>query len=130
MGRTSPSHGLGARERQILDVIYRLGEASVGDVLGQLPDPPSYSSVRTMIRLLETKGVLRHRVHGTKYVYRPTQSRQTASKSALRHVLTTYFRGSAADALAAMLDVSSDELADEDLARMEQLIEQARKRGA
>ena len=72
--------GLGRRERQIMDVVYRLGEASVGDVLKQLPDPPSYSSVRTMIRLLESKGFLKHRREGTKYVYRPTQSRETASR--------------------------------------------------
>jgi predicted transcriptional regulator len=129
MGRTQPNNRLGARERQILDAIFRAGEASVGDVLRQLPDPPSYSAVRTMIRLLEKKGFLKHRVDGMKYVYRPTQSLGTASKSALRHVLKTYFRGSATDALAAILDVSSDELRDEDLARMTQLIEQARRRG-
>jgi predicted transcriptional regulator len=129
MGRTQPNNSLGARERQILDAIFRAGEASVGDVLRQLPDPPSYSAVRTMIRLLEKKGFLKHRVDGMKYVYRPTQSLGTASKSALRHVLKTYFRGSATDALAAILDVSSDELRDEDLARMAQLIEQARRRG-
>jgi predicted transcriptional regulator len=129
MGRTQPNNRLGARERQILDAIFRAGEASVGDVLRQLPDPPSYSAVRTMIRLLEKKGFLKHRIYGMKYVYRPTQSLGTASKSALRHVLKTYFRGSATDALAAILDVSSDELRDEDLARMTQLIEQARRRG-
>jgi predicted transcriptional regulator len=129
MGRTPRRHQLGARERQILDVVFRLGEASVGDVLAQLPDPPSYSAVRTMIRLLEAKGFLKHREAGAKYVYRPTQSRETASKSAVLHVLKTFFRGSASDALAAILNVSSEKLTDEDLARMEQLIAQAKKEG-
>lgn len=129
MGRLPPNHQLGARERQILDAIFHLGEASVGDVLERLPEPPSYSSVRTMIRLLERKRFLKHRVEGAKYIYRPAQSRATASKSALLHVLKTFFRGSATDALAAILNVSSDELTEDDLARMEQLIEQARKQG-
>lgn len=129
MRRNPPNHQLGARERQILDVIFHLGEASVGDVLQRLPDPPSYSSVRTMMRLLERKRLLKHREEGTKYIYRPTQSRATASKSAMLHMLKTFFRGSATDALAAILNVSSDELTENDLARMHQLIEQARKEG-
>ena len=129
MPRLPSFQTLGARERQILDLIFHLGEASVGDVLTRMADPPSYSSVRTMIRLLESKGFLKHRVEGTKYVYRPTQSLQTASKSAVLHVLKTFFRGSASDALAAILNVSSDKLTEEDLARMKQLIEEARKDG-
>lgn len=127
MGKKKP--GLGRRERQIMDVIYRLGEASVGDVLEQLPDPPSYSSVRTMIRLLESKGFLKHRREGTKYVYRPTQSLETASRSALRHVMKTFFSGSATDAVAAILDDSAKNLTDEDLKRLEQLIDKAREEG-
>ena len=75
MAKKKSHRDLGARERQIMDAVFELGEASVGDVLEHLPDPPSYSSVRTMIRLLESKGFLRHRREGTKYVYRPTQSR-------------------------------------------------------
>jgi predicted transcriptional regulator len=129
MPRNPSVHKLGARERQILDVVFHLGEASVGDVLQQMPDPPSYSSVRTMIRLLESKGFLKHRVDGAKYVYRPTQSLETASKSAVLHVLKTFFRGSATDALAAILNVSSDKLTEEDLVRMKQLIERAKKDG-
>jgi len=129
MGPSPPTHQLGARERQILDAIFRLGEASVTDVRAQLPDPPSYSAVRTMIRLLESKGYLKHRAQGARYIYRPTQSRQTASKSAVLHMLKTFFRGSATDALAAILNVSSDKLTDEDLARMKQLIDQTRQAG-
>jgi len=121
--------GLGRREQQIMDVIYRLEEASVSDVLERLPDPPSYSSVRTMIRLLESKGYLKHRREGTKYVYRPTQSRATASRSAIQHLMKTFFSGSATDAVAAILDDSSEKLTDEDLKRLEQLIDKARKEG-
>ncbi len=129
MARKKTARDLGRRERQILDVVYRLGEASVGDVLAQMTDPPAYDSVRTMLRLLERKGFLRHRRQGTKYIYRPTQSQQSASRSALSHLMDTYFQGSAAETVAAVFDVSSNDLNDEDLARLEQLIEQARKEG-
>ena len=128
MGKKKKS-GLGRRERQIMDVIYRLEEASVNDVLERLPDPPSYSSVRTMIRLLESKGYLKHHSEGTKYVYRPTQSRQTASRSAIRHVMKTFFSGSATDVVAAILDDASEKLTDEDLHRLEQLIDKTWKEG-
>jgi predicted transcriptional regulator len=120
---------LGRRERQILDVIYRLGEASVADVLRELPDPPAYDSVRTMIRLLEQKKMLRHRREGTKYIYRPTQSHESVSRSALSYLMNTFFQGSAAETMAAIFDVSSNDLTDEELQRLEQLIEQARKEG-
>lgn len=121
--------GLGRRETQIMDAIYRLGEASVGDVLEHLPDPPSYSSVRTMIRLLESKGYLKHRTEGTKYIYRPIQSRETASRSAIQHLMKTFFSGSATDAVAAILDDSAEKLTDDDLQRLEILIDKARKEG-
>jgi len=129
MPRKHQASGLGARERQILDAIYRLGEASVAEVLARLSDPPSYSAVRTMIRVLEKKGLLRHRQSGTKYVYRPTHSRESASRSALAHVMQTFFGGSATDAVAATLDVSASKLTDDDLQRLEQLIDQARREG-
>ncbi len=129
MGKKRTQHDLGRRERQIMNVIYQLEEASVGDVLAQLPDPPSYSAVRTMIRLLESKGFLRHRREGTKYVYRPTQSRESASQSALKQLMKTFFAGSATDAVAAILDANSDELTEDDLERLERLIDKARKEG-
>ena len=129
MTRKKSSSDLARRERQILDVIYRLSEASVADVHGQLPDAPAYDSVRTMIRLLESKGFLRHRSVGNKYVYRPTQSQESASQSALSHLMNTFFQGSAADTVAAVLDVSSDDLSESDLVRLEKLIEQARMEG-
>lgn len=127
MGKKRSQQGLGRRERQIMDVIFQLGEASVGDVLERLPDPPSYSAVRTMIRLLESKGFLRHRREGTKYVYRSIQSKDSASRSALRHLIKTFFGDSAPDAVAAILDVSSEELSEVDLKRIEGLIDETRK---
>ena len=127
MVKKKSSRDLGRRERQIMDVVYQLGEASVGDVQQRLPDPPSYSAVRTMLRHLEGKGFLRHRREGTRYVYRPTQSRETARRSALRHMLRTFFAGSATDAVAAILDVSSEQLSDEDLDHIQKLIQQARQ---
>jgi predicted transcriptional regulator len=129
MPRKHQASGLGARERQILDAIYRLGEASVAEVLANLSDPPSYSAVRTMIRALEKKKLLRHRQIGTKYVYRPTHSLESASRSALAHVLQTFFGGSATDAVAAILDTSASTMTDGDLQRLEQLIDQARREG-
>ena len=129
MARVNNPHDLGRRERQILDVIFRQGEASVGDVLERLPDPPTYDSVRTMIRLLERKGFVRHRREGTKYIYRPTQSHESASRSALSHLMKTFFQGSAAETMAAIFDVSSNDLSDDELKRLELLIEQARKEG-
>jgi predicted transcriptional regulator len=129
MGKRKSARDLGRRERQIMDVIFQLGEASVSDVLDRLPDPPSYSAVRTMIRLLEAKGFLRHRQDGNRYMYRPTQSHETASRSALEHLLATFFSGSPTDAVAAILDLSADDMTDDDLKRMERLIEQARQDG-
>ncbi len=129
MGRKKSTRDLGRRERQIMDVIFELGEASVSDVLVKLPDPPSYSSVRTMIRYLEGKGHLRHRQEGTKYIYRPREPKESASRSTLSHVIKTFFGGSAPDAVAAILDVSSSELSDEDLDRIQRLIREARKEG-
>ena len=129
MPRKHQASGLGARERQILDAIYQLGEASVAEVLAHLADPPSYSAVRTMIRALEAKGLLRHRQIGTRYVYRPTRSRESASRSALAHVMRTFFGGSATDTVAAILDASASKLTDDDLERLEQIIDQARREG-
>src|SRR3954468_2620069 len=129
MPRKHQAGGLGARERQILDAIYRLGEASVADVLADLPDPPSYSAVRTMIRMLEKKGLLKHRQEGIKYVYRPSQPRDSAAQSALSHVMETFFGGSATDAVAAILDGSAAKMSDDDLRRLERIIDQARREG-
>ncbi len=111
-----------------MDAVYRLGEASVADVLAGLADPPSYSAVRTMIRSLESKGLLRHRREGVKYVYRPAHSRDAAKAGALRHLMRTFFAGSAAATVEAILDPSVTKLSDDDLARLESLIQEARKK--
>ncbi len=129
MVKRNAAQGLGRRERQILDIVFRLGEASVSDVLAEMHDPPAYDSVRTMIRLLEKKGFVRHRRDGTRYVYSPTQSHKTASQSALQHLMKTFFQSSVADTLAAAIDLESDNLSDEELNRLESLVAQARKEG-
>jgi predicted transcriptional regulator len=129
MSKKNSPQDLGRRQRQIMDIVFELGEASVGDVLARLPDPPSYSAVRTMIRYLESKGHLRHRREGTKYIYRPREPKESVSRSALRHLIKTFFGGSAPDAVAAILDVSSEKLSDSELDRIERLISEARKEG-
>ena len=118
---------LGRRERQIMELVYQLEEASVAQVRETMPDPPSYSSVRTMIRSLEGKGLLKHRREGMKYLYRPTQSKRKVSRSALRHLMTTFFEGSASEAVAAIFE--SEKMDSDDLKRIESLIKQARKEG-
>ena len=129
MAKKKPVEDLARRERQIMDVIHQLGEATVTEVLEQLSAPPSYSSVRTMIRHLETKGLLSHRQDGKRYVYKATQSREAASRSALRKLMDVFFAGSATDAVAAILDVSSESLEPADLDRMAKLIKHARTEG-
>lgn len=118
---------LGARERQIMDAVHQLGEGSVAEVRELLPDAPGYSSVRTMMRLLEEKGFLKHRQDGIRYVYRSALHLERERKSALRHLLDTFFRGAPSDAMAAMLDLNSGELSSEDLDRLAGLIDEARR---
>jgi predicted transcriptional regulator len=109
-----------------MNVVFRLERASVTDVLSQLDDPPSYSSVRTMLRYLETKGYLRHEQEGRTYVYIPTIRPDTAQRSALGDLVHTFFGGSRARAVAALLDVSDTDLTDRDLARLRALVARAR----
>ncbi|MCA9066525.1 MAG: BlaI/MecI/CopY family transcriptional regulator [Planctomycetaceae bacterium] len=125
----SKQDGLATREQQIMEAVHRLGEASVRDVRQQLTDPPSYSAVRTMVRHLESKGLLRHRQEGRSYVYRATESRTTARKSALRRLLDVFFESSPSDAVAAILELQSEPLDEQELNRIEQLIQQARREG-
>jgi BlaI family transcriptional regulator, penicillinase repressor len=127
MGKRKAGPTLGHRERQILDAVYRLGEASVGEVLDALPNPPGYSSVRKMLSLLEKKGLVRHRRYGVKYAYRPVEPRDSAARTAVKHLLATFFSGSPADAVNTILDVSSERLTDEDIARLQAIVEQARR---
>ncbi|HKA36453.1 MAG TPA: BlaI/MecI/CopY family transcriptional regulator [Thermoanaerobaculia bacterium] len=120
---------LSRRERQIMDVVYRTGQATATEVLAALPDPPSYSAVRAMLRVLENKGHLRHVLDGTHYVYKPTLPRERAGKPALENVIDTFFDGSAEKAVAALLEVSRSELSANDLDRLSELIEQAKTEG-
>ena len=117
---------LGKRERQIAEAVYRLEEASVADVRNQLTDPPSYSAVRAMLGMLVRKKVLKQRRDGKRYLYRPATPVEKASRSALANVLKTFFGGEPAKVMATLLDVSEN-LSAQDLDRMKQLIEQARK---
>jgi len=120
---------LSRREREIMDVIYRSGRATAAEVLDQLPDPPTYSTVRALLRVLEEKGHLRHEEDGPRYVFVPTVPRERALQSALRQLLHTFFDGSTEQAVAALLDLSSTRLSDAELTRLSQLIADARKEG-
>jgi len=120
---------LSRRERQIMDVIYELKEATATQVLERLPSPPSYSAVRALLRVLEQKGHLTHRQDGPRYVFAPTLPRERARRSALRHLLKTFFDNSAGDAVAALLDISEDNLSSEDLRRLADLIKKAQEEG-
>lgn len=122
-------HDLSRRERQIVDALYKIGRASAAEVRAELPDPPSYSAVRALLRILEDKGHVRHEQDGPRYVYAPTVARDSAKRSAMRHILHTFFDGSAAQAMSALLDVSSSRLSDSELDRLERLIDEARKQG-
>lgn len=121
--------GLSNRERQIMDVLYREGKATAAEVQSQLPDPPSYSAVRATLRILEEKGQVRHEKDGPRYVFRPSVAVETAKRTAVRHLLTTFFDGSAEMAVATLLDESASDLSQSDLDRLEQLIDEARKKG-
>jgi predicted transcriptional regulator len=117
------------RERQIMDVVYARGEATAADVLAGLPDPPTKTAVRTLLRILEGKGHLTHRQEGLTYVYRPSRPRGRAGRTALRKVLQTFFDGSLEKAVAAHLGDSATELSADELGRLAALIDQARRKG-
>jgi BlaI family transcriptional regulator, penicillinase repressor len=128
MPQTTP-FDLGRRERQIMDVVFRLGRATAAEVHAELPDAPTYSAVRGMLRLLEEKGYLRHEQDGPRYVYIPTSEPGEVSQSALRHLLRTFFGGSRTSAMAALLDLDDVPLTDRDYQRLARLLEQARDAG-
>ena len=125
-----PVHAaLTRRERQIMEVVYRLGRATVADVLAQIEDPPSYSAVRATLNTLERKGFLAHESDGASYVYVPTLPKVVASRSVLRRVVDTFFGGSAEQAMAALLDVSDARLSDQEKKRILALIRKAEEEG-
>lgn len=109
-----------------MDVVYRRGQATIQEVLDELPDPPSYSAVRASMRVLETKGQLRHEQDGPRYVYKPTVARSRAGHSALTHLVDTFFRGSATETISTLLQLRGDELSAEELDELSALIERAR----
>ena len=119
---------LSRRERQIMDVIYRHGKVTAAEVLAELPDPPGYSAVRAMLRLLEDKGHVRHEQDGPRYVYLPTVTRDKARRSAMRHLVRTFFDGSTEDAVAALLQ-GDNGMSEDELGRLSKLIDGAKKEG-
>jgi BlaI family transcriptional regulator, penicillinase repressor len=127
--KKNPLLQLARRERQIMDVIYERGQATVAEVLEGLSDPPTYSTVRAMLGKLEKKGFLKHEEHGPRYVYIPTLARNKASANALERTVQTFFDGSVTKAMAALLDLDAVDIDDAEMDRMEKLIAEARKRG-
>jgi predicted transcriptional regulator len=120
---------LSRRESQVMEIIYRLGEAAAADVLGEIDDPPSYSAIRSTLSILVEKGLLRHRQDGPRYVYYPPLPREKASRAALARLLDTFFGGSPERAMAALLDLSSMNMSREELASVERMINEAKRRG-
>ena len=127
MAQKSHTH-LSRRETQIMDVIYQRGEAGVAEVLAGMEDPPSYNSVRVIIGILETKGLLMHHKEGNRYIYKPRHSRQQAVKTATTHFLNTFFAGSAPKAVATLLDINDTKMTEQELDELSSIIEQAKSR--
>ncbi len=120
---------LSRRERQNMDNLYRLGSATAAEVQENLPEAPSYSAVRALLRILEDKGHLKHEYDGPRYVYAPIVSRPVAQKSALRQIVKTFFDGSPSQAVAALLDMSAKDLSESELDRLSKMVEQAKREG-
>ena len=125
----SALQGLSRRERQIMDILYQRGKATAAEVRESMDDAPSYSAVRAMLRVLEEKGHARHQEEGLKYAYVPVVARDKAKKSVVKHMLETFFNGSAEQAVAALLDVSGSKLTRAELERMAEMIERAKQEG-
>jgi predicted transcriptional regulator len=121
--------GLSRRERQILEILYQRGKAAASEVREAMEDAPSYSAVRTLLGVLEEKGHIKHRAEGLRYVYTPVIGREKAKRTAVKHLLDTYFNGSPEQIVAALLDVSSTHLTREELDRMTEMIEKAKREG-
>lgn len=120
---------LSRRERQIMDVLHARGQATAAEVLTALPEPPGYSAVRALLRILEEKGYAKHHREGARYVYLPRTSPEAARRSALKRVVSTFFQGSVTQAMAALLETAETKLSDKELTRLQQLITDARKNG-
>jgi predicted transcriptional regulator len=120
---------LSRRERQMMEVIYRRGRASAAEVREGLPDPPSYSAVRTLLTILEGKGYVEHVKEGARYIYLPVQRRDRAGRAALRRVVQTFYDGSLGKAVTALVDLSGSRLSPDEIGRLSRLIQEARKEG-
>jgi len=120
---------LSRRERQIMDIVYEMNEVTVAQVLELIPDPPSYSTVRALLRVLEEKGHLIHKQQGPRYIYSPTLPREEARQNALKHVLKTFFDNSTEDVVAALLNISEMDLSEEEYKRLTKLIKKAQNEG-
>lgn len=120
---------LSRRERQIMDIVYVLGRVSVTQVLERIPNPPSYSTVRALLKVLEKKGHLKHKQEGPRYIYFPTLPREEARQNALKHIMQTFFDDSTEDIVAALLNISEGNLSETDYKRLSELIKKARKEG-
>ncbi len=127
--KKKPFTHMSRRERQIMDIIYQKGEATAAEIRNLLPDPPSYSSVRALLRVLENKGFLKHKEQGPRYIYSPTIALDKAKISALRHLMQTFFDDSAERVFASLLNIKGVKLTDKELKKMIHLIEKARKEG-
>ena len=119
---------LSRRERQIMDIIYQQKEATASDVRGAMPDPPSYSSVRAQLRILEEKGFVTHAQQGRRYIYRPAIAPDRAKRTALKHMLYTFFGGSAGAVVTTLMDISAAKLTDEEYQRLQAVIDKARQK--
>lgn len=128
MGHEVSAH-LSRRERQVMDVLFALGEGTVNDVLERIPDPPSYSAVRATLRVLEEKGHVEHLQDGPRYLYRPVVPKESARRAALRHLVRTFFGGSAEAAAAALLGMTRQQLGEDDLRRFAEQVDAARDEG-
>lgn len=124
-----PATSLSRRERQIMDILYRRGSATAAEIREDLPEAPSYSAVRAMLRILEEKGHLKHHADGPRYVFAPVVSRPAAQKSALKQMVRTFFDGSATQAVAALLDMSARNLSDDELEHLGKLVDRAKGEG-
>jgi predicted transcriptional regulator len=120
---------LSRRERQVMDILHRRGEATVAEIMGDLPDPPTYSAVRSVLRILGEKELIRYKEDGPRYVYYPAQDTEAARDDVLAHVVRTYFAGSPEQAVTALLRMSDVEMSDDDVARLRERIERARQSG-
>jgi predicted transcriptional regulator len=129
MPKQRPSEALTRRERQVMDILFRAGEATVAEVMDGLPDPPTYSAVRSVLRILAEKGLVTHREDGPRYVYLPAATPERAREDALKHVIHTFFDGSTEQAVTALLRISDAKLDDDEVARLRDRIAKARVSG-